>query len=106
MMLFGFLDVSQKSIFLAILAAVSTYLQMHFSASIPHKVKNALPSREDFAEIMTKQMKYTMPVIVFFISWKISGVVALYWFVSNVVGILQDKYIKNRISPPLLLNSK
>ncbi len=106
MIFLGFLDVSQKSILLAVLAAVSTFLQMHFStpnakamlgnpASAP-----ATAGKEDFAATMTKQMKYTMPLVVFFISWKISGIIALYWFVSNLFGIAQDWYVRRQISPP------
>lgn len=86
----GFFDISKQSVFLAILAAVSSFVQMHLaptSSSLDQK-------NESFSKIMAKQMKFTMPFIVFFISWKISGVVALYWFVSNVTGIIQDYYIK------------
>lgn len=107
MMFLGLLDVSQKSIFLALLASVSTYFQMHFSALGTNKNQDKSASaqssgliKEDFTQTMTRQMKYTMPIVVFFISWKISGVVALYWFVSNVVGLLQDIYIKRKVSPP------
>lgn len=103
MIFLGFLDISQKSLILALLAALSTYFQMHFSVAMADKVTGAVTAgKEDFAKIMNKQMKYTMPLIVFFISWKISGVVALYWFVSNIVGIFQDRYIKRqlKISPP------
>ncbi len=102
MIFLGFLDVSKKSIALAILAAASTYLQMHIStASSESKAASAKgygEPKEDFAKTMAKQMKYTMPIIVFFVSWKISGVVALYWFVSNLAGIVQDLYIKKQMS--------
>ncbi|MFH0804525.1 MAG: YidC/Oxa1 family membrane protein insertase [Candidatus Zambryskibacteria bacterium] len=100
----GLLDVSQKSIVLAFLAAITSFWQMHLaSKSIksnqgkPNFAKTP-PGREDFSQIMAKQMKYTMPLIVFFISWKISGVVALYWFVSNLVGIAQDVYVRKQMS--------
>jgi len=97
----GFFDVSKKSIVLAILAAVSSFLQMHFASSAIKNPKDskltsakAPAGKEDFAQMLTKQMKYTMPIMVFIISWQISGVVALYWFVSNLAGIAQDAYIK------------
>ncbi len=95
----GVFDVSQKSIFLAVLAAVSSFLQMHLASKSQNKsasVKSLL-GKEDFSQIMAKQMKYTMPLIVFFISWKISAIVALYWFVSNVVSLLQEVYIKRKM---------
>lgn len=101
----GLIDVSKKSILLAVLAAVTSFWQMHL-ASAPTKnasdksasAKGFGETREDFSKIMAKQMKYTMPFVVFFISWKISGVVALYWFVSNVVGIIQDAYIRRQVT--------
>ena len=97
----GIINVSQKSIFLAALAAVTTYWQMHIaSSSISKEDKNSfnVDNKPNFVKMMTKQMKYTMPFIVFFISWKISGVVALYWFVSNLMSVAQDLYIKKQIA--------
>lgn len=99
----GLIDVSQKSIVLALLAAASSFLQMHLASA---STKNTQPSpkatagKEDFSKMMASQMKYTMPIIVFLISWKISGVVALYWVVSNVVGILQDMYTRKQLLKP------
>jgi YidC/Oxa1 family membrane protein insertase len=97
MIFLGFLDVSKKSVALAFLAAATTFLQMHLSTTSSES-NGAPANKEDFAKIMAKQMKYTMPVIVFLISWKISGVVALYWFVSNLAGIAQDLYIKKQLA--------
>lgn len=96
MMFLGFLDVSQKSFVLALLAAVTTFLQMHFSTSGSSVPSKSTQNTEEFAKIMAKQMKYTMPVVVLFISWQISGVVALYWFVSNLFSVAQDAYIRKQ----------
>jgi YidC/Oxa1 family membrane protein insertase len=90
----GLLDVSQKSILLAILAAVSTFAQIHFANKEINKTQDSFANKEDFSQILAKQMKYTMPVMVFLISWRISGIVALYWLVSNLMSIIQDWYIK------------
>lgn len=95
----GLLDVSQKSAILAALAAITSFLQMHLASSVKTDTnKNSSSSKEDFSMMLNKQMKYTMPLIVFFISWKISGVIALYWFVSNLVGIAQDVYVRRQMS--------
>ncbi len=93
----GLIDVSQKSIVLALLAAVTSFWQMHL-ASPTEKNTGQTGGKEDFSKIMAKQMKYTMPIIVFFISWKISAIVALYWFVSNLVGIAQDVYTRKQMA--------
>lgn len=94
----GLLDISEQSLILAILAAVTSYIQMHLSSPSLPQAQNKSDT-PNLSTMMASQMKYTMPVIVFFISWQISGVVALYWFVSNVVGILQDLYVKRKIIP-------
>ena len=99
MIFLGIIDVSQKSIILALLAAVTSFWQMHLASPAVASAK-AGKSNQDFAQIMAKQMKYTMPFIVFFISWKISAIVALYWFVSNLVGIAQDVYVRRQMTKP------
>ncbi len=91
----GFLDVSGKSIILALLAAVSTFLQLYFST------QNQAPSTaakgsfgEGLAKSMQTQMKYFFPVMVFFISYNISAVIALYWLTTNLFSIGQEYFIK------------
>lgn len=91
----GFFDISTKSILLAILAAVTTFIQLHLSSKSTIKVSS---DPKDLSSMMMNQMKYTFPIVVFFISWSISGVVALYWFVSNVLGILQDRIIRKNLN--------
>jgi YidC/Oxa1 family membrane protein insertase len=99
MVFLGLVDISEKSVLLALLAAVTSYLQMHLSSQNKDGEMRPgnLNSKEDLSKMMMKQMKYTMPVMVFFISWQISGVIALYWFTSNVLGIIQDWHIKKQL---------
>lgn len=101
MIFLGLIDVSKKSVVLALLAAVTSFWQMHLASVAQNKPASAKSSgvaKEDFSQIMAKQMKYTMPFIVFFISWKISAIVALYWFVSNLMGIAQDVYVRKQMA--------
>jgi len=39
-------------------------------------------------------LRYVMPVIIFFIAYGISAAIALYFFVSNLIAIFQEIYIK------------
>ncbi|MBN2094077.1 MAG: membrane protein insertase YidC [Candidatus Zambryskibacteria bacterium] len=98
MVFLGFIDVSQKSIVLALLAAVTSYWQMHLATPNIKGSTSLMSDKPDFAKMMGKQMKYTMPFIVFFISWKISAIIALYWFVSNLMTIIQESYIRKQIT--------
>jgi YidC/Oxa1 family membrane protein insertase len=96
MLFFGFIDITQKSLLLAILAGVSQYLQAHF---MPKPAAGATESgsfQESFAKSMQMQMKYIFPFIVAFIAYSISGAVALYWITSNLFMVGQQLYIKKK----------
>lgn len=94
----GLVDVSKTSIILAILAAVTSFWQMHISsAPMKSNLAKSQTNKNDFSTMMANQMKYTMPVMVFLISWKIASIVALYWLVSNLMSIAQDLYVRRQI---------
>lgn len=97
-MFLGFLDVSHKSIILAVLAAVSQYFQI--SISVPKPVARAEGAKlhEDLARNMQTQMKYVFPVMILFISWNVAGALALYWITSNLFMIGQELYIRRQIA--------
>lgn len=94
----GIVDIGSKSIILAIIAAVAQYLQLHFSLSASKPVKSDDPAM-DMAQNMMKNMKYIFPIMVFFISYKIAAVVALYWTISSLFTLGQEivvrKHLKN-----------
>lgn len=93
----GLIDVAGKSLFLALLAGVSSFFQMRMASAVPQT--NSTGSFGDaLSKAMSLQMKFVLPIIVFFVSWRISGAIALYWFVSNITGLLQDRYIKTRFN--------
>jgi len=96
----GLIDITQKSAILAALAAVSTYFQLHIATSRQaSKKEDAKPGfGADLAQSMQTQMKYFFPVIVFFISYKISGVIALYWLTSNLFTIGQEIVVRRKIA--------
>lgn len=89
----GLLDISAKSALIAFLAAVSTYFQFH--VSMQNQVK---PKGNSFGDNLTRsmqsQMKYFFPLLVFFISYKISGVIALYWLTTNLFSIAQELFVR------------
>jgi YidC/Oxa1 family membrane protein insertase len=93
----GLINITDKNVILAILAALSTYFQIRLAAN-----NMTAPSDKDksfgadLAKNMQKQMKYFFPVIVFFIAYKISGVIALYWLTSNLFTIGQEIWIQRK----------
>jgi len=95
MVFLGFLDITQKSLVLAILAGVSQYLQAYYMPKPPTPVPGASTSFADsFTKSMSMQMKYIFPFIIAFIAYSISGAVALYWITSNLFMVGQQIYVK------------
>ncbi len=94
----GVIDVSQKNIWLAVIAAVSQYFQISLSTpNIPKKTEGG-GFQEDFARSMHMQMKYVLPVIIFFVSYQVAGALALYWGTSNLFMIGQELYIRKQLA--------
>lgn len=92
----GLIDISGKSILIALLAAASTYFQFIVSTK-GQKEPTGDTFSDNLARSMQKQMKYVFPVIVFFISYQISGVIALYWLTTNLFSIGQELFIKRKL---------
>lgn len=90
----GLIDMHGKSLLLAVLAALSQFVQAKISMPpIPPAQGNA-SFKDDLARSMQIQMKYFMPVLVFVFSYSISSAIALYWFVSNLFSIGQELFVK------------
>ncbi|MDQ3075756.1 MAG: YidC/Oxa1 family membrane protein insertase [bacterium] len=92
----GFLDLSSKSIFLAVLAGISQYFQAYFMPKPATSSATPGSFQESFAKSMHMQMKYVFPFIVAFIAYSVSGAIALYWVVSNIFAIGQQIYLKKK----------
>lgn len=94
----GLVDLSGKSAIIALLAGLSSYFQLHIATKT-----QASPKGNSFGDNLTRsmqsQMKYIFPVIVFFISYKISGVIALYWLTTNLFSVAQEIYVRSRLKP-------
>lgn len=98
MLFLGILDITRKSLILAVLAGVSQFLQAFF---MPAPAQGEAGSfQENFAKSMHVQMKYVFPLIVAFIAYSVSGAVALYWITSNFFMVGQQIYIKRKEFTP------
>lgn len=98
------LDMGQGSIWskviLAVLAGATQYLQMRWSpamatpnAPVVAKTDSPTGGMADMAANMTKSMKYTMPLMITVFAYAVPGAVALYWIISNLVMIAQEKFV-------------
>lgn len=97
MHLFGYFDISKKSVFFAILAAVTQFFQIKYAFSNQPTSTGEGGFQEELMKSMSVQMKYVLPIIVLVISYQTSAVIALYWTISNIFTLVQEIIVRREI---------
>lgn len=98
----NFVDITDRSVVLALLAGITQYIHTHLSLpQLPPRDPNEAPSlKDDFNRNMQLQMRYVLPIIITVVAYTISAAIALYFFISNLASIAQELYVrKHRTSP-------
>lgn len=92
----GLIDIAGKSLLLAALAGATQFVHAQLAMPpIPDRDPDKAPNfKEDFSRSLQLQMKYVMPVIIFFVAYTISAAIALYFLVSNLASIGQEYFVK------------
>lgn len=85
---FGFIDLSHRSIPLAIFAGLSQFLQGYV---MPQMAPNGKDDGS-FQRAIQMQTVYFLPILITIISLRFPAALALYWIVLNVIGVLQQTY--------------
>lgn len=98
MQFIGIVDMLGKSLVLAALAGVTQYYQMKLSLPPIQVQKNnkEISFKDEFAKNMNTQMRYILPVFVFFIAYTISAAVALYWVTNNSFSIIHELIVRKK----------
>jgi YidC/Oxa1 family membrane protein insertase len=86
----GFLDLSARSIPLALMAAAAQFWQAKMMQSTRPPVKGKDSKDEDMTSIMNKQMLYMMPLMTLFIGWGLPSGLMLYWLFSTLAMVGQQ----------------
>lgn len=86
----GWLDLSQPVYILAFLSGAAQYFQ---TKMLMHNKQPQVPGSKDesMTAMINKQMLYMMPILMVFIGFTLPGGLTLYWFISTVLMILQQK---------------
>jgi len=93
----GLIEMSQKSYILAILASISTFIQMRLAMPPIKKSSGGTNSfKDNLAKSMSIQMRYIMPLFVFYIALKFSSALALYWTTMNIFAIVHETIVRKR----------
>jgi YidC/Oxa1 family membrane protein insertase len=96
MMFLNLINISQKSLSLALIAGITTFIQMKLANPSSKDGDKSTGVQSDIAKAMSLQMKYFLPIFMAFIAYTISSAVALYLITSNIFAICQEYYIKKK----------
>lgn len=98
MVFLGFIDITMKSLPLALIAGFTQYI--HTSLSLPPlkpRDPNAEPNfKDDFGRSMQLQMRYVMPILITVVAYTLSASIALYFTISNVMAIGQEYVVRHK----------
>lgn len=97
---FGLFDVTAKNIPVAILAGISSYVlaRRQTSSMVVNKPVHEETFQDQFMKSMKVQLLYVLPVIIGVSAAMLPSALGLYWFVSNMIGYIQDVYMKRKLS--------
>ncbi len=87
---FGFVDLAEKNIYLAVLAGAAQFWQAKMMSTKRPPIKTEGAKDENMMAIMNKQMLYIMPVMTVFIGLSLPGGLTLYWFIITLLTALQQ----------------
>ena len=96
----GFIDLTKRSIVLALLAGAAQYFQLQLA--LPPTPKNTptvndKPSlSSDLAKNMSRQMRFTFPIMITIIGFGLPAAISLYWVTSNLFGVLHELIVRKR----------
>lgn len=90
----GILDMSKRSILLAVLAALTQLVYTRLSMGPRQKTPEATPVEASLSGDMAKsfdlQARYMLPAIIGVIAYTIPAAAPLYWVTSNILMIVQE----------------
>ena len=96
---FGIFDVTEKSIVIALLAGLSSYVlaRRQTKNMVPQKKEGEESFQDQFMKSMQVQMLYVLPIIVAFSAAVLPSARGLYWLTNNIVTYLLDIYMKYKL---------
>ncbi|MDD3711309.1 MAG: YidC/Oxa1 family membrane protein insertase [Patescibacteria group bacterium] len=90
---FGFFDLSQRSVILAILAGIAQFWQGKMMVAKKPEIKTEGSKDENMLSIMNKQMLYIMPGVTVLIGLSFPAGLTFYWFLTTLFTALQQKIV-------------
>lgn len=89
----GFIDISKQNMALAVLAGALQFWQSKMILDEQKKHHTPAEFQANTSLAMSKQMTYMMPVLTVFIAYSVHAGIALYWVVTTVFSVAQQRNI-------------
>lgn len=94
-MFLGILDLTKSNIGLAVLTGILQYYQTKMimvakPKDVQVKSADSADSKEDFSQIMNKQMLYVMPLVLAFTAFSLPAGIALYLVITTAFSVVQQ----------------
>jgi len=86
-------NLAEPNIFIAIITAVAQFIQTKTMIPSTPNNKEEKTDMEQAAEMMQKQMVFLAPIITFFVLFKLPAALGLYWCLSTILNVIQQKRI-------------
>ena len=93
-MSYGILDMGKSSILIAVLAGLAQFWQ---SKTMMAKKQPVKANQNNMAASINKQMMYFMPIITVFIGSSLPAGLTFYWFLTTLLGAVQQVYVFKRM---------
>ncbi len=93
---FGFLNLAQPNVVLAVLAGALQYYQTKLMLPKTKKAASSKKNEMDISEMMNTQSLYIMPIFTVIIALRFPAGLSLYWVVTTIFGIIQQILIMKK----------
>lgn len=92
----GLIDLSKKSLIIAVVAGIAQYTHTKISmpAPAPRGGSDKASFSDEFARSMHMQMRYVFPVMMAVFAYAISGVVGLYLATSSTFSVVHELFFR------------
>lgn len=91
---FGFLNITSRSIFLAILTGAFQFVQLKQNQELMKNNSGDTAQKE--MQALSGQMLYFFPVMIIIIGWNLPAGLLLYWITTTLFSMGEQAYIKTR----------
>jgi len=93
----GFLDITSRSIILAVLTGAFQFLQLRQNQKLTQASSDSSSDGpEKSVQAMSKQMLYFFPVMIIIIGWNLPAGLLIYWLTTTLFSMGEQTYIRMR----------